>query len=178
MQVRTEKTLLQEYKLNLKHYLLTTRFNNYTWHENQSFREAHQGIGCIYCSPEPIASHISSDKIIFMLEMNNDTNRIVGIGMVRNHPFCQKYHVYQHDNYNRYSYVGKHRIDRSEMTEEEERIMQIFDILCFKGNKHMKRGHGLKTFPIDILYRCSKKIDLVDSVCDMFKNHIKQATNK
>ena len=170
---KTEKTLLQEYKLGLKHYLLTSRFNNKTWQENEQYRHIQQHIGCIYCAPDPIAAHISPDKIIFMLEMNNETNRIVGIGMIRNHPLCQKNDVYEHGNYNRYSYVGKHRIDRNQMNDEEERIMKIFDILCFTGNKHMKRGNGLKTFPLDILYRCSKKIDLVDSVCDMFKNHIK-----
>ena len=168
-----EQTLINEYKLSLKHYVLTTRFSNTTWQENIKYREQQSKIGCVYCTPEPIASHISSDKIIFILEMNNDTNKIIGIGMIRNHPHCNQYSVYQNDNYNRYTYIGKNRVDRSEMDSEEEIVMRIFDALCFKGNKHMKRGQGLKTFPIDMLYRCSKKIDLVDSICQMFKKRIK-----
>jgi hypothetical protein len=55
------------------------------------------------------------------------------------------------------------------MSEEEEQVMQIFDILCFKGNRHMKRGQGLKSFPVDMLYRCSKKLDLVKYIGNMFK---------
>jgi hypothetical protein len=109
---------------------------------------------------------------MFVLEMNNDTNKIIGIGMVRNHPYVNKYSVYSEGNYNRYVYVGKTRIDRESMTEEEERIMTVFDILCFTGNKHMKRGQGLKSFPIDMLYRCSVKLDLVQFIREMFKRRL------
>ena len=79
-------TLLREYKLNLKHYIMTSRFSNNTWEENKKYRLNHKNIGCIYCSPEPIASHIPLDKFHFILEMNNDLNKIMGIGTVRNHP--------------------------------------------------------------------------------------------
>jgi len=106
---------------------------------------------------------------MFILEMNNETNRIMGIGMVRNHPICNKYQVYSTDNYNRYVFAGKHRIDRSEMNEDEETIMKLFDILCFTGNRHMKRGQGLQSFPTDMLYRCSKELDLVQFIGAMFK---------
>ena len=44
-------------------------------------------------------------------------------------------------------FVGKHRIDRNDMDEMEERVMKALDIICFKGNHHMKRGHGLLSFP-------------------------------
>ena len=106
--------------------------------------------------------------------MNNDTNKIMGIGAIKNHPTMNKYHVYDYGNYNRYVYVGKNRIDRSEMTEQEELAMKIFDILCFKGNTHMKRAQGLKMFPIDMLYRMSRKKDLVDFITNMFKNRFQE----
>jgi hypothetical protein len=101
--------------------------------------------------------------------MNNDTNKIMGIGMIRNHPVLNKFFVYDNGNYNRYVYIGKNRISRTDMSEEEEKVMQIFDILCFQGNRHMKRGQGLKSFPVDMLYRCSKKLDLVKFIGNMFK---------
>jgi len=160
------------YKQNLKNYILTSRFNIHTMNENAIFRKNNQKIGCIYCSPVPISSEIPIDKILFILEMNNDTNKIIGIGMIRNHTTYNKYSVYDTDNYNRYIYVGKYRIDRSEMTSEEDTIMRVFDILCFTGNKHMKRGHGLKTFPTEMLYRCSKIMDLVDFINIMFKKRM------
>jgi hypothetical protein len=166
------KMQTKNYKRNLKNYILTSRFNNHTWNENTHFRKNNGKLGCVYCAPIPITTEIPIDSILFILEMNNDTNKIMGVGMVRNHPTCNKYYVYDNDNYNRYVYVGKHRIDRSEMSEEEDTIMRVFDILCFTGNKHMKRGHGLKTFPMDMLYRCSKIMDLVDFVNGMFKKRI------
>jgi hypothetical protein len=173
-----KKKKLKEFKLEHRHHLLTSRFNTNTWNENQQYRRTHHNIGCIYCTPEKISQSIPLNSIIFVLEMNNDTNKIMGIGMVRNYPICDKYHVYTEGNYNRYVYVGKNRISRDEMNEEEEEIMTLFDILCFKGNRHMKRGQGLRAFPIEILYRCSKRLDLVNFISEMFKNRIIQKTEK
>jgi hypothetical protein len=174
--VPTEKRLyhksLSEYRKNFKTYLMTSRFNNNTWQENQQFRKSHPNFGCIYCSPDPISSQIPNDSIMFILEMNNDQNRIMGIGMVRKHSILGRYFVYENGNYNRYVFIGKNRIDRKEMTEEEERIMSVFDILCFTGNKHLKRGQGLKTFPIDMLYRMEPVLDLVKFIGQMFKSRI------
>jgi len=77
--------------------------------------------------------------------------------------------VYSEAKYNQFAYVGKYRIDRSEMDEMEERIMKVFDILCFKGARHLKRLTGVKAFPLDILYKCSRLIDLIDFISTMFK---------
>lgn len=164
---------VRNYKSKLRHVLMTSRFNTNTLRENRTYLEKHNKIGCIYCSPDPIAKNIPLDKILFVLEMNNDTNKIAGIGMVRNHPYPYKHMVYENGNYNRYSYVGKYRIDRKDMTEYEENIMTVFDVLCFTGNKHMKRGQGLKAFPVEALYRCSVgTMDLVDFIGNMFKTRM------
>jgi hypothetical protein len=165
------KQKFKDFIINMKKFIVTSRFNNNTWKENQIFRDKIQ-FGCIYCAPDMITTKIPTDSVVFVLEMNNDTNKIMGIGMVRNHPVCGKYCVYSNGNYNRFVYSGKYRIDRNEMTEEEDKIMQAFDILCFKGNTHMKRGQGLKSFPVDMLFRCKKVIDLVDFVSQMFKERI------
>jgi hypothetical protein len=169
---KIQKQLVADYKKELRNFLLTSRFNNQTWCENEEYRKRNSNIKCIYCSPDKIAQNIPIDAITFILEMNNDTNKIMGIGMVRNHPIMNKFHVYENGNYNRYVYVGKNRIGRESMTEEEEKVMQVFDVLCFKGNQHMKRGKGITSFPIDMLYRCSKKLDLVKFISQMFKNRI------
>jgi hypothetical protein len=174
--IPTERVLHQEkvkeYKNQFRNFLLTSRFNDNTWSQNEEYRESHKNIGCIYCSPDPISQIIPNDSIMFILEMNNDSNQIMGIGLVRNHPILNRHHVYDNGNYNRYVYVGKNRIDRTTMTEKEEQVMKIFDILCFTGNRHMKRGQGLKSFPVDMLYRCSKKIDLVKFISEMFKTRL------
>ena len=171
---KIHRKMVNEYKKRFHHYLLTSRFNNETWEENTIYRNKNKNIGCIYCAPNPVSQIIPDDSILFILEMNNDTNCIIGIGMVRNHPIFNKYNVYENRNYNRYVYAGKQRIDRIEMSIEEDEIMQIFDILCFRGNRHMKRGRGIKSFPVDMLYRCSKRLDLVQFISEMFKKRLQK----
>jgi flagellin-like hook-associated protein FlgL len=166
------KKNIKTYAASMKHVIMTSRFNEETILENKRYRNNNPKIGCIYCAPQTISKKVPIDAILFILEMNNDKNRIEGIGMVRNHPQVNRYNVYDNGNYNRYNYVGKHRIDRSEMTEEENKIMTVFDILCFTGNKHMKRGQGLKAFPVEFLYKCSKTLDLVMFITNMFKSRI------
>jgi hypothetical protein len=163
-----EKKLVKEYAQQLKQFIVTSRFNNRTWAENEQFRKNNHKFGCVYCAPTMITSFVPIDAPIFVLEMNNEINRIMGVGVVKNHPLMNGFSVYQNGNYNRYQYVGKNRIDRSEMTLDQEAIMRVFDILCFTGNKHQKRGHGLQLFPLNILYRCLKVRNLVQFLVECF----------
>jgi hypothetical protein len=171
-QDKLEKIKINDYRKQQRNYLLTSRFNEETWSENEKHREINNNSGCIYCSPDPVSNQIPTETILFILEMNNDTNKIMGIGMIRNRPYVNKHKVYKNGNYNRYVFTGKERIDRTEMKEEEEDIMQVFDILCFTGRQHMKRGQGLKSFPIKMLYRCNSRMDLVGFIRDMFKKRM------
>jgi|SaaInlV_200m_DNA_6_1039755.scaffolds.fasta_scaffold01024_4 hypothetical protein len=167
-----EKQKLKDYKKGMTKFIMTSRFNNATWDENIKYRERLNHNGCIYCCPVQVTQKIAYDSLMFVLEMNNDTNQIIGIGMVKNHPIMEKYKVYENGNYNRYVFVGNTRIDRSNMNEDEESVMQLFDMLCFKGNRHMKRGQGLRSFPMDMLYELSKKLDLTKFVVEMFKRRL------
>ena len=163
-----KEVYLKDYKRNLKNYLMTSRFSTETYNENYNYRKK-TNLGCIYCSPIRTSNEIPIESIMFVLEMNNTNDRIMGIGMVRNHPIMNKYRVYENENYNRYVFTGKNRIDRNEMNKEEEVIMKALDILCFKGSKHMKRGQGLQMFPIETLYKCMKLIDIIKFIGNMFK---------
>ena len=168
-QKKRDQLYIAAYRRKLKRYILTSRFNNSTWSENTKYRERNPHIGCVYAAPIMISSEIPTDSILFMLEMNNDTNKIMGIGMIKNHPNSKQLNIYENKNYTRFVYAGKNRIDRSEMTEEELVIMLAFDTLCFTGNRHMKRGQGLLSFPVEMLCRCSKIVDLVDFITNMFR---------
>ena len=162
-----------EYMALSKSVIATTRFNNTTYQENKEYREdKRHPYACIYNGTQPVSQYIRPDTDIYVLEMNNDINMIMGIGFIRNDPIYNKYKIYQEEKYNVFSYIGKHRIDRSEMSDKEEQIMQVFDILCFKGKCHLKRLKGIKTFPIDMLYNCKHIIDLVDFTKEMFKSRL------
>lgn len=169
---------IKNYRNSIRHFIMTSRFNNTTWYENENYRKNHPTIGCIYCSPDPISENIPEESILFVLEMNNDTNQIMGIGMIEKKLSRKQHYVYNENNYNRYIHVGKHRISRETMTFEEERIMKVFDILCFTGNRHLKRGQGLKLFPMDMLYRMSYKLDLVNFIRTMFRERLQRKPEK
>lgn len=188
-EIEEKQKLKKEYKqflLNRRQYIMTSRFGTYrksngeiydTWEENMAYRKK-KNIACIYCSPHKISEAIPIDSILFILEMNNDLNKIMGIGMIKNHPICGKYSLYKDGNFNRYVYTGKYRIDRDDMTEKEEEIMKALDILCFTGNTHLKRGKGITAYPPYMLFKCHHIIDLVSFISDTFKSHFsKNETN-
>lgn len=164
-----------------KVHIVTTRFTNETWNENRAYCEKYKNqLQCAYGVPLQTNNDLTSDDVLFVLEMNNEENKIMGIGMVKNQPLFRStiYKIYSNQDYNRYVYLGKNRIDRSEMNEEEENICKVFDILCFTGKRHQKRLSGIKAFPMDMIYRMSKKSvelgksDLVDFIMDMFKQRL------
>jgi hypothetical protein len=176
-QKKQEYKRIKEYqKQNRKYYLMTTRFNNWTENENREFREKKNHTGCFYNTPTMITNRIPKETNLLVLEMNNETNSIVGVGFIVNKPIYKYYKVYSNSDYNINTYIGKYRIDRKEMIPEEEFIMKIFDKLCFQGKFHMKRGQGITAFPMKIIYRCRKIIDLVKSVENMFKRRIHPST--
>ena len=166
--LRREKKYVDEYVKTLKQYIVTTRYNNATWEKNKSFRQTKK-MAAIYCSPVPVAKSIPFDALLFVIEMNNEENTIMGIGLVKNHPYCKTFTVHENQNYNRYCYIGNHYISRQEMTESEESIMIALDIMCFSGAKHMKRGNGLAMFPAILLYRCCAVLDFIDFFKEMFR---------
>jgi hypothetical protein len=169
---------VEEYRRSLKSTLMTTRFNNATWAENQNYlqnlKTKYPNINCIYASPSPLSQSIPPNATIFVLEMNNEENQIMGIGLITNRIFYNSHNIYHETKYNTFSYTGKYRIDRKDLTHEELQIFKVFDNLCFKGKRHLKRLKGIKCFPIDMLYNCKShaKLDLVEFLGNMFRNHI------
>lgn len=140
-------------------YLATTRFNNKTFNENRNYRRKHNFNGCIYGVPREIAQTIPPLAKIFVLEMNNDTNEIEGIGYMFNKiHFKQKHRIYRDMNYNRFTYISKHRVDRSEMTENELKYLRLLEIMVFKGSNHLKRGQGITCVPQSRITRQHKTI--------------------
>ena len=169
-----EEKQIREYAKQYKDtFLMTTRFNTHTGNENSNYRKTKWPKGCIYGTPVMVCKRVPPESKLFVLEMHNHENRIIGLGLTLNKPHFNKYKIYSDTNYNRFSYIGKHRIPREEMSEDEEMVMKIFDKLCFEGKYHMKRGHGMTAFPMKILYRCRNMIDLVKFVEEMFKKRIK-----
>jgi hypothetical protein len=177
-QIKEEQTAIKKYEQGLKFRIMTTRFDNKTEEENRLFREKNKIADyCTYGTPIKVSEKIKPDTRMIILEMNNEKNRIIGIGLVLNKLDYKTYNIYENSNYNRYCYLGKNRISRSDSNEEEELIFKILDKLCFEGKLHSKRGQGLKAFPSKILYRCRNILDIETELVNMFKNR-KERNNK
>jgi hypothetical protein len=143
-----------EFQKRNRHSLVTTRFTTETWNQNRKFIDSMKNkYKCVYCAPCPMAKRIVPESIVFVLEMNNDTNEIMGIGMIQNKPNQGK-KIYSDNNYNRCTYFGKYRIDRKEMNQDENNVIIWLEKQCFYGRTHLKRGQGITTFPFSTLYKC------------------------
>ena len=131
-------------------FLMITRFNNHTWNELQNYRRSNNITGCIYGVPRRVAPPIPLKDKLYVLEMNNETNIIMGVGLVRNFIKMDRHHsIYSDQNFNRFSYYGKRRIDRSEFTRQQEELIQKMEERVFKGKGHLKRGQGIQKVPYE-----------------------------
>ena len=78
-----------------------TRFNTQTWQEYQDWKTAHEQayeqtysrqMKCVYGSPREISYRKFPPEIpILIIEMNNDANRIMGIGQIQNRTASELY---------------------------------------------------------------------------------------
>jgi hypothetical protein len=164
---------LRNYRKSQKHTLATTRFTQSTWEENCASRKMNTKAKCLYGTPVQMSKQVKMDSNVFVLEMHNELDKIMGIGLVKNRAIAGKYIVYSNGNYNRYIYAGNHRIDRDEMTELEHSILRLLEELCFRGINHSKRGQGITGFPIKLQYKSEMLgVDLLGAVLEMFKKRM------
>ena len=132
--------------------ILSSRFSEDTWRENEAYRHRRNINGCIYGCPLRISSKIHINAFAYVLEMNNTTNKIEGVGIVRNYAnFEQPSWIYGNNNYNRYIYQGDYRMDREAIMRYDTDLVENIEKICFKGKTHLKRGAGLTLVPDKLL---------------------------
>jgi len=130
-----------------------TRYNNQTWSERTAWLAANPDYACIYKSPVPIKPHIPYETPLFVLEMNNDTNQIMGIGRIINEIRADRsYRIYTDQNYNRYTYLGRQRLDRADIMRSNINacVIETLERMLFYGARHAKRGQGIHELPVHI----------------------------
>ena len=149
--------------------IVSTRFNNLTWQENLDYR-IKNNIKCIYGSPSELPPHIYLDENVFVVEMNNSTNKIEGIGLIRNRIHVDKYYkIYQEGNYNRYIFKSGYHLNREKLILHNERLVNILDFVLFKGKTHLKRGSGFTTIPEKLLhFAISENLDIKRVLREIF----------
>lgn len=124
-------------------YIASTRFNNETYEANKSYRKTH-GIPVIYGTSIKVQDKYVLGSLMFVIEMNNEENRIEGIGLIRNTLITDKRHpIYSNSDYNRFIYHGEYWLSRTQLVEFDPELVEICDLVLFKGKSHLKRQSGI-----------------------------------
>jgi len=154
--------------------VVTGRFNKDTLISNYEYR-AKKGFKCMYSCPSELSPKIPYNTPVFVIEMNNSTNNIVGIGLIKNKPETQKYYkVHSDGNTNRYTYISDYYINREEINNYNSQLVYVLDEILFKGKTHSKRGSGLTTIPEKILkFKVCKDIDIKKEIKEIFISHFR-----
>jgi hypothetical protein len=147
--------------------IATGRYNTETWDATMRYRSTNK-LACIYAPPCKLAESIDLNTPVFVVEMNNSTNKIMGIGLIKNKLVTDKiYKVQQDSNCNRYIYIGDYHISRAVLDNYNPTLVYILEKILFKGYTHSKRGSGLTKIPEKVL-----KLDVCEGI-DV-KNEIKK----
>ena len=128
-----------------------TRFDNVTYQENREWCKRNNYKGCIYGTPIKVSESILPDTILFVLEMNNTTNKIMGIGViVPGTRTITRAKIYGDQNYNRFIYNSKLRIDLDNdyISLSILKKIKILEEMLFYGSRHCKRGQGIQLLPL------------------------------
>jgi hypothetical protein len=145
-----------------------TRFNETTWNDYYNWC-IHNKL-FIYNTPVKIKNIIKEKSILFVIEMNNDLNKIMGISLIYNKLFNKRYKIYKSGNYNRYSYKSIYRIHKNQFNRNEIDFIVDLEIQIFKGKKHSKRGQGITILPNWILKDWTLENNKHNFIKNMFIN--------
>ena len=130
--------------------IVTTRFSDFGFIENREWRDERGMKGCIYGTPKMVSINIEDMCPMFVIEMNNDRNRIEGIGIIINRPHedNHKMRIHSDHNLNRYTYEGLYRLDKSDIVDKyHKKVIWVLEMLLFKGARHSKRSIGITRLP-------------------------------
>lgn len=152
--------------------VVTGRYNNETWDATMRYRRE-KDFSCIYAPPCQLSSAILLNSPVFVIEMNNECNAIMGIGLIKNKLVTDRVYKVQADtNCNRYIYIGKHHLPRDKLHEYNPFLVYVLDEILFKGKTHSKRGTGLTKIPEKVLkLDICNQIDIKSEIKNIFVLH-------
>ena len=137
--------------------VMATRFNAVTFGEFQNHlaRRSSAAAAAFYNTPRPITRTrvpSTSNVVLYVLEMHNDANLLMGVGVVRNEPTVSPPAVYTDRRYNFYGYRIERRVafrvcptggldPRFDGPQRE--LIASLETALFRGKTHAKRGCGI-----------------------------------
>lgn len=158
--------------------VVTGRYDNESWNNTLHYRTKKQ-FACIYASPYKLSPKIDLNSPVFVIEMNNSTNEIMGIGLIKNKIETDKVYKVQSDsNCNRYIYKGEYHVSRELLDKYNPFLVYVLDDILFKGRTHSKRGSGLTKIPEKVLkFDVCEGLDIKTEIRNIFIHHFKSKIN-
>jgi len=130
---------------------------------------------CIYAPPYRLSPLIELNSPVFVVEMNNSINQIIGIGLIKNKLVTDKVYKVQADsNCNRYIYIGDYHISRKILHDYNPFLVYVLEKILFTGYTHSKRGTGLTKIPEKVLkFDVCEGLDVKKEIRNIFVHHFK-----
>jgi len=118
------------------------KFNSKTLKENRNWKTKKNWIGASYGFQYYIPEKIPYHSYLYIIEMNNDTNKIVGIGFIRNQRRTEWRSKIYNDcqDYNRFIIKSKYHRNRDFLIKKNPDIIKFLERILFKGAGHLKRS--------------------------------------
>lgn len=148
-----------ESQINTIFDIYTTRYTSDTFLQNKRFKNNINWDGAFYSTTLQFPKN-TPDKLLFILDMNNTTNKILGVGLLRN-KLCkeQHYNVYTNQTFNNFIYKSSFYIPLINSEDCNQYYSNInvewikfieeeFEARLFYGKSHSKRGGSFMRFPI------------------------------
>ena len=154
--------------------VVTGRYNNETWDATVQYRTKKK-FACIYAPPCRLSPLIDLNSPVFVIEMNNSTNQIMGIGLIKNKLVTDKVYKVQADsNCNRYIYIGEYHLSRELLESYNDFLVYVLEEILFYGKTHSKRGTGLTKIPEKVLkFDVCEGLDVKQEIRNIFVHHFK-----
>lgn len=142
----------------------TVRFNNKTYIENLKWKQRKGYNGCAYGLNKPLSIKIPTGKYIYIIEMNNEINKIMGIGKIKNVIIhSNRSRMYNEESLNNFIYKSPDFIPRLKIIETKfkgELVLKLLENILFRGSKHFKRGQGCVILPWDRISTAGNNIKI------------------
>ena len=154
--------------------VVTGRYDDETWNSSVNYR-IKKKIACIYAPPCRLSPLIDLNSPVFVIEMNNSLNQIMGIGLIKNKLVTDKVYKVQADsNCNRYIYIGDYHISREILDNYNSFLVYVLEEILFTGYTHSKRGTGLTKIPEKVLhFDICEGLDIKKEIRNIFVHHFK-----
>ncbi len=145
-------------------------FNNKTLQQNRDWKKEKEWNGAVYGFQYFIPDKIPYNTYLYIIEMNNDTNQIVGIGFIKKQQHTEwRSRIYKDcQDYNRFVIKSKYHRNRQFLLNKNKKLVFYLENILFKGRSHLKRTSNftlsldkIATFP----KKTEKKAPYLCSIC-------------